>query len=105
MYASDVACEGYPTIRRSASSDPESEPLDRIMLRDTGKAHRDLSAERRHEALAYILAIIRRDPFVREAVAEEQQRVADGLWHRFRDVYDGLHHGEREDFARAMRAM
>ena len=94
--ATPAVCPPGKATRRS---------LDQIELRDWKATHRDLSPQFRDEARSYVIAIISRDPFVRESSPAEQQEAADRLWRRFRDLYDSLHHTEREDFMRAMSLM
>ncbi len=76
-----------------------------IELRDWKITHRELSIEQRAAVHDYIVAIIGRDLLYRDAASEEQQKYADSLWRHFRERYDELRHGDREDFLRAMDAI
>ncbi len=76
-----------------------------IELRDWKVTHRELSIDQRAAAHDYIVAIIGRDLLLRDAAPEQQQTYADELWRHFRERYDELRHGDREDFHRAMSAI
>jgi len=88
--------------RTSQLSRPEKVSIE---LRDWKITHRGLSIDQRAAVHDYIVAIIGRDLLYRDAAPEEQQRFADSLWRHFRDRYDELRHGDREDFFRAMGAI
>ena len=87
---------------RRTSPRPRRHRLVSVELRDWRSDHRAMALEQRGAVHDYICAILRRDLLYRDAGPDDQQREADRLWRRFREVYDALGHADREDFGRAM---